>query len=351
MLSKHLAQKIVDQIMADVDYNINIMDETGMIMASGDEKRIGMIHQGAKKVMISKERNFIYEDTLTEKKGINDPIFIDNKCVGVVGISGPPEEVLKIKNVVNTLFYFLISRESEISQQYTQKEIRQNVIRKLIYHHSELSYDEILFLKENQIQLLDEIIVCVIEGKLKAIPEKRLFYQKSNKLVVLLTTKKEVKQTGSLQKMLDKNFEKGFICGFSKMNNRVNDSYQQALGTLRFISIFQQKEAIQSYEENKFFVDTLLSTELFGLDKDIDKKIFVVLNDDVLSETLLTFIDNNCHMKNTADKLIVHRNTLNYRLNKIKKITGYDPYTFKGLTNLAGSLIIFRKNNQEKYSD
>lgn len=351
MLSKQLAQKVVDQIMKDVDYNINIMDETGTIIASGDNKRIGTIHQGAKKVMVSKERNFIYEDTLTEKKGINDPIFIDNKCVGVVGISGYPEEVLKIKNVVNTLFYFLIRRESEISEQFNKKEMRQDIIRKLIYHYSDLSYEETAFLRKRNIQSLENIVVCVVEGEIKKIPDEILFYRKSNHLVVLLLTENQIKQAGDLKKLLKPMFEVGFICGMAKTKERVNESYQQARATLYFMTLFKQNELIQSYENNKVFVDIVLNINSFDLTNDIYNKMFILHEDEMLLETLLVFIDNNSHMKHTAEKLIVHRNTVDYRLNKIKKITGYDPYTFKGLSNLVNSVILFSKYTQENSYD
>ena len=45
------------------------------------------------------------------------------------------------------------------------------------------------------------------------------------------------------------------------------------------------------------------------------------------SETLFTiqrFFENNLNVSETSRKLFVHRNTLVYRLEKIKKITGLD---------------------------
>ena len=40
-LDKIQANKIVEKLMADIPYNINIMDERGKIIASGDSARIG----------------------------------------------------------------------------------------------------------------------------------------------------------------------------------------------------------------------------------------------------------------------------------------------------------------------
>jgi carbohydrate diacid regulator len=47
------------------------------------------------------------------------------------------------------------------------------------------------------------------------------------------------------------------------------------------------------------------------------------LDSDTL-ETINKFFENNLNVSETSRKLYVHRNTLVYRLEKIKKITGLD---------------------------
>ena len=54
--------------------------------------------------------------------------------------------------------------------------------------------------------------------------------------------------------------------------------------------------------------------------------------DSLDSETLAiirTFFENNLNVSETSRKLFVHRNTLVYRLEKIKKITGLDLREFE----------------------
>lgn len=41
-LTHHQAQNIVDRMMKDIPYNINIMDKTGVIIGSGNKK--GLVH-------------------------------------------------------------------------------------------------------------------------------------------------------------------------------------------------------------------------------------------------------------------------------------------------------------------
>ena len=46
------------------------------------------------------------------------------------------------------------------------------------------------------------------------------------------------------------------------------------------------------------------------------------INNGNLCETLESYLNHNCNVKETAESLIVHRNTLNYRLNKIRELLG-----------------------------
>ena len=60
-------------------------------------------------------------------------------------------------------------------------------------------------------------------------------------------------------------------------------------------------------------------------------------------ETLLTiqcFFDNNLNVSETSRKLFVHRNTLVYRLEKIKKITGLDLREFEHAITFKVALMV-----------
>ena len=94
-LDKIQANKIVEKLMADIPYNINIMDERGKIIASGDSARIGERHRGAERAINERKNIEIYKDTSLEKKGTNEPIILNDHILGVVGISGEPDEVRK----------------------------------------------------------------------------------------------------------------------------------------------------------------------------------------------------------------------------------------------------------------
>ncbi|XXF70872.1 helix-turn-helix domain-containing protein [Thermoanaerobacterium thermosaccharolyticum] len=51
-------------------------------------------------------------------------------------------------------------------------------------------------------------------------------------------------------------------------------------------------------------------------------------NDDELVSTLNSFFRNSLNLSETSRDLYIHRNTLVYRLDKIHKLTGFDPKQF-----------------------
>ena len=74
-LDKIQANKIVEKLMADIPYNINIMDERGKIIASGDSARIGERHRGAERAINERKNIEIYKDTSLEKKAPMNRLF------------------------------------------------------------------------------------------------------------------------------------------------------------------------------------------------------------------------------------------------------------------------------------
>ena len=109
-LSKAIAQRIVLEMMNVIPYNINVMDEKGIIIGSGDIDRIGNIHEGAKRAIDSKHIIEIYEDNEKMKPGVNEPIIFNNEIIGVIGITGQPDEVIRFSKLVRVTAVLLIEQ-------------------------------------------------------------------------------------------------------------------------------------------------------------------------------------------------------------------------------------------------
>ncbi|MDQ8736188.1 helix-turn-helix domain-containing protein [Paenibacillus sp. LHD-38] len=62
-------------------------------------------------------------------------------------------------------------------------------------------------------------------------------------------------------------------------------------------------------------------------------------------QTLQAFFESDLNIAETAKALYIHRNTLIYRLKRIKEETGYDPQLFKDAVSLQLAVWMFQKNS------
>ncbi len=126
-LSQHSAQQIVEEIGQLVKQNINLMDDTGHIIASTDPKRIGNFHEGAHRI-ISERLPELYitpeMETPMVRRGVNLPIEIDGNVVGVVGITGGYDEVFAYGQIVKKMTQILIRERRELDQQRLDDRVR-----------------------------------------------------------------------------------------------------------------------------------------------------------------------------------------------------------------------------------
>lgn len=96
-LDAKFAQFLVDIIATELNKNVNILDGNGVIIASFSRERIGEVHEsGARMLQTGIVKEFyVSEDDELHLRGIrpgfNVPIMFDNKCIGVIGITGEQE--------------------------------------------------------------------------------------------------------------------------------------------------------------------------------------------------------------------------------------------------------------------
>lgn len=104
------------------------------------------------------------------------------------------------------------------------------------------------------------------------------------------------------------------------------DSYKEAQAAIEVGKVFDTEKSIISYENLGIgrLIYQLPTTLCEIFLSEVFKKNSI---DSLDQETLFTinkFFENNLNVSETSRKLFVHRNTLVYRLEKIKKVTGLD---------------------------
>lgn len=106
----------------------------------------------------------------------------------------------------------------------------------------------------------------------------------------------------------------------------LSDRYKEAQAAIDIGRVFESEKTIINYETLGLgrIIYQLPTTlcEMF-LNEVFKKSPIDTLEEDTL-DTINRFFENNLNVSETSRKLYVHRNTLVYRLEKIKKITGLD---------------------------
>ncbi len=113
------------------------------------------------------------------------------------------------------------------------------------------------------------------------------------------------------------------------MNSKEQIYFYNNLGLYAFLSQIKNDKFLDNYKNSKLKVL-----------EDADK-----IQDGCLCDTLEAYLDNNCNANATAEALFIHRNTMRYRMDKIKKILGTD------LTDVSSFLELKLAFAIKKYRD
>ena len=111
----------------------------------------------------------------------------------------------------------------------------------------------------------------------------------------------------------------------------VSISYKQALETLKMSALFSVQNSVNAY---KHFLLLKMAEDLPSgkieefLSMLLEPSAMEILNDEEIMTTAEAFLNYDLNVSETARALYVHRNTLIYRIDKIKKMTGMDVRKF-----------------------
>ncbi|MDQ0340057.1 carbohydrate diacid regulator [Caldalkalibacillus uzonensis] len=353
MLTKEIARDIVKETMIRLNRNVNMMDHTGKIIASGDASRLNQIHEGAQYVLETGQPLIIQNPSqwMGALPGINLPVVFQGQIVGVIGITGAPDEIGQVAELVKMITEMMINQAFVETQLEWKQRMKEIVFHELIQPKTNYEgVDQRLNLL--QIHLHPPFHVTIVEFGEMTMKSQMLI----KTLEDLLDDKKMVTgflgfnrlfilSFGLAELTIIQNLEK--VCAFMK---RMGIPLKMGLG-----SAVEEKEKIWiSYEEARIALDmgtqdqdliSYADIETRALLSQIDREFKQKFTSRILGnlspkalQTLEVFFSCNLNLAKTAKALYVHRNTLIYRLKKIKQDTGYDPQNFEDAVTLQIAL-------------
>ena len=330
-MSNRLFQSVIHQMREAVDKTIGVIDETGAVISCSDLSKIGEV------------RNI----NLSSIFSSNAPVATENCTYQSFGTHVHPECAAFIEGTDDLSKGYLgrlcVSLAS-IKQYYDRSNFVKNIILdNILPGDIYLKARELHFNNEASrvvilIRLLDKNDVFVYDVIQNLFPDKsKDFVININETDIALV--KEVKSdidskdleklARSISDALTSEFYTHSLISIGTTVTGVRDlarSFKEAQVALEVGKVFDTERNIVSYEH--LGIARLIYQLPTTLCEMFLKEIFKVGSIETLDqETLFTiqrFFENNLNVSETSRKLFVHRNTLVYRLEKIKKLTGLD---------------------------
>lgn len=355
MLYNEIAEKFITRLTAYTKYNINIMDDKGIIIASRNPERVGTFHEAAFDI-ISNNKEIIHvspdDRMLGTKPGVNLPLHHQNRVIGVIGVTGDPEEVhpiaLIVKMSMETMLDYEYQRE-QTSKRQSQKEhfvyrLTSGAVRdpgELKKEAAGLGYSEgpmripILIRLEGEgaepQEVLDrikgevlhtsqDISLVTREGEIliyKCLPEEKNIFSDYKYLIG------EYLHPFMMRAAQDKLVYRFFVGSIQDQFHY----YAAAYDHCRWL----EKE-LPGKGRGLFFYD-YVDAYVKGLVPDIEyhrmfncvKKRFAGKERDRYLETVGSLKRNNYNMTAASRELFVHKNTLTFRFDKIRNLFDMNP--------------------------
>ncbi|OAS83090.1 MULTISPECIES: CdaR family transcriptional regulator [Metabacillus] len=357
-LTYELAQEIVERTMKILNRNINVMNGEGVIIGSGDSERINQLHAGA--LLVLKKGESVEIDSFRavtmkgSRPGINLPIRFSNQIVGVVGITGEPEQIRNYAQLVKMAAELVLEQSFLLERVQWKQRLQSEIVNQLISEEG---------LNEESIKERAGFLGINLEHPRVAIViEKRDYTEISNQLIrsvqyeigkadlIGVTFNDEIvilkaaavneseRDLPPLLKRLLKVSGGKVLIGSGGLAENIKELKSSFYQAKRAIMVGNKLQPDTSFYQ---FDDYQLEIMLAKLVQYEDKSIFSYYHQLLdqgkkgeLADTLEAYIREGGELNKIAESLFIHRNTLRYRLEKISELTGKDPRNIKDLIEL-----------------
>ncbi len=352
-MSNRLFQGIIHQMHDSVDRVIGVLDNTGYVIACSELSKIGENRSRVKEEM-----------TLS-----TEMMEMDGYTYRYIGNSSTSEFILFVEGedkVAERYASILSISLANIKNYYDEKFdkssfikniIMDNILPSDIYAKSrELHFDG----SESRVVLLvrfysrtDILPFDIIQNMF---PDKTKDYviaigEQDIVIVKELATETSTAAIEQMAQSISDTLNTEFYCrvgiGIGTVVNNIKDlarSYKEAQIAIEVGKVFESEKEIVSYENLGIgrLIYQLPTTLCEIYLSEIFKHGSLETLDKETLQTIQVFFDNNLNVSETSRKLFVHRNTLVYRLEKIKKLTGLDLREFDHAITFKVALMVRR---------
>ena len=351
-MSNRLFQTIVHQMKDVVGRAIGVIDENGIVIASSELGKIG-----ESRLRIKDELPYS-ADTMSYDGYTYRFIDTQDKTDAIVFVEGEDAHAVKMCQLISISLY-------NIKGLYDDKYDKGSFIKNIILDNI-LPSD--IYIKSNELHFNSDdkraVVVIKFQNPTAIAPYEvieKLVPDKSKDYVISISEQDIVVVKEVAEDAMNEDVEKFAIAlykgiteeisgaklliGISSIVDNLKDlakAYKEAKISLEVGKVFDIEHPVMSYENLGIgrLIYQLPSTLCEIFLSEVFKRGSL---DSLDRETLMTvqsFFENNLNVSETSRKLFVHRNTLVYRLEKIRKLTGLDLREFDHAVTFKVALMV-----------
>ena len=350
-MSNRMFQGVIHQMKEAVDRIIGVIDENGIIISCSELVKIGEPRQG-----IRDELSYA-SDCVISGGYTYRPIGNAAKAEYIVFVEGEDKTADRISMILAIAL-------SNIRSLYDEKYDKSSFIKNIILDNI-LPSD--IYIKSKELHFDDDVSIIVylvkFYGKSDINPfdmVQNMFPDKNKDYVISvgehdIVLVKEVKPNSdikdaekiakSIADTLSTEFYTKVSVGIGTAVDSIKGlarSYKEAQVALEVGKVFDTEKNIISYENLGIgrLIYQLPTTLCEMFLAEVFKKGSLESLDHETLTTIQCFFENNLNVSETSRKLFVHRNTLVYRLEKIRKLTGLDLREFEHAITFKVALMV-----------
>ena len=387
-LTTKIVQPFISTLEEALHYKVTITDTNGYIVGSSDPARLNQFHPSAYEILCERqpiESWDIATDSYVNlpegvQLGYGERVIYDGECIGLIGLVGAPEEIKQSIKTAKLVLQLMLDRKKASDELKLISKDKKAFLLRLLQGQ----YGSPEWIKERadiyKIDLSRLRYVLTVQINLEKFDEKSplelsqiketmhrairsifseqedLLYEYDTGETVLLTAGKHSdasqrrrqieKAAARLYAELREQYKVSALIGVSEECGDyigIPLALRQGRMAAEIGAKTENGEGLYFYSQMRLGrIVASFSPEIRPiLQRDILSKLLENHADSLL-ETLFAYFEMNGNVSQTAEKLFIHRNTLQYRFRKIKEITGFDIYHIDDLVQLRLAVLQYR---------
>jgi len=350
-MSNRMFQTVIHQMKDIIGRTVGVIDENGIVIACSEFSKIGESKQRIREELAFSSETVVYEDYTYRFINVSGK----NECITFV--EGSDSHASKMAELISIFL-------GNIKSLYDEKYDKGSFIKSIILDNI-LPSD--IYVKSNELHFSNDENRVVIVAKFMPSADvkpyeiiEEIVGQSESDYVINISEQdvvivREIERSVEIEEIekyardlinkIAKEYSLRALIGISSIVENLKDlarAYKEARIALEVGKVFDIEKPVMSYKNLGIgrLIYQLPTTLCEIFLQEVFKKGSLESLDRETLMTVQSFFENNLNVSETSRKLFVHRNTLVYRLEKIRKLTGLDLREFDHAVTFKVALMV-----------